>query len=607
MTTTADICEPVRSGTAHSVHEHFERHAALVPEATAVSCGTERISYAELNAQANRLARLLRDRGVGRGDNVGICAERSLEVIVALLAVLKAGGGYVALDPRQPRERHRTLLTDAGITVLLTQERLLGGLDGLAEETVVLDRLGAAGLDRYSGTDLGLPADPDSPAYVAYTSGSTGSPKGVVVPHRAVLRLVIEPNFLTVGPDDAVLQFAPLAFDASTLEIWAPLLNGGRLVVFPPYEPTLDQLAETVEQEEVTILWLTAGLFHQMVEGPIHRLSGVRQLLAGGDVLSVAHVNKALAALPGSRIVNGYGPTENTTFTCCHVMTEPVESETVPIGVPITGTQVYVLDEELRPVSGGEAGELYAGGEGVALGYLGRPAQTAERFVPDPFGPRPGGRLYRTGDLVRRRPDGTVEFLGRADNQVKIRGFRIEPGEVEAALLARPEIGDAAVVAQQHERSGRRLVAFYVCDQGISVPELRRSLGTTLPPYMVPASFVRVTALPLTPNGKVDRTALGRLVTRERPDVGTDYRAPQGEVAEALAAIWGDLMEIDDVGVDDDFFELGGHSLMATRITAEIAALWDVEIRPRDFYENPTVSELAEAVERLRGTEGMTP
>ncbi|MBT2385846.1 non-ribosomal peptide synthetase [Streptomyces sp. ISL-11] len=597
MTTTADAGAPARSGNAQSVHELFERRVALTPDATAVSHGAERIGYAELNARANRLAHLLRERGVGRGSNVAVCAERSPEVIVALLAVLKAGGAYVALDPKQPHERHRTLLTDAGATVLLTQERLLAGLDGLAEHLVLLDRPDPA-LAALPATDPALPGDPESPAYIAYTSGSTGTPKGVVVPHRAVLRLVTEPNFLTVGPEDAVLQFAPVAFDASTLEIWAPLLNGARLAVCPSQEPSLDQLAETVENEGVTILWLTAGLFHQMVDGPLHRLSGVRQLLAGGDVLSVAHVNKALAMLPGVRIINGYGPTENTTFTCCHVMTEQLDSDTVPIGVPVTGTTVHILDDQGQPVTGEEPGELHAGGDGVALGYLGRPEQTAERFLPDPSAP--GGLLYRTGDLVRRRADGTLEFLGRVDNQVKIRGFRIEPGEIEAALLARPEITDAAVVTQEHDRMGRRLVAFYVADHGMSVPELRRGLAGTLPPYMVPAAFVRLMALPLTLNGKVDRAELRKEINRDRPDLGSDYRAPEGEVEEALALMWGDLMEIDEIGADDDFFELGGHSLMATQITSDIATLWDVEVPPRAFYENPTVAELAQVIEGLK-------
>lgn len=585
-------------GTMNSVHEVFEYQTALTPDAIAVNCGPDRYTYSELNVRANRLARRLREYGVGQGDKIGICVERSLEMVVGLLAVLKAGGCYVSPDLRQPRERLRTIFADAGITVLLTQAHLLPELDGLADRPVILDRADD-GLDRWPGTDLGLPGDPESPVYVAYTSGSTGVPKGVVVPHRAVLRLVVDPGFLTIGADDTVLQLAPISFDASTLEIWAPLLNGARLAVFPPYDPTLDQLAETVENERITILWLTAGLFHQVVEGPIARLSGVRQLLAGGDVLSVAHVNKALAALPGTRIVNGYGPTENTTFTCCHVMTQAVTSETVPIGSPVNGTQVYVLDESLRPVPNGQVGELYAGGSGVALGYLGQPGQTAERFVPDPFGARPGGRLYRTGDLVRRRSDGVMEFVGRADNQVKIRGFRIEPGEIEAAMLARPQISDVAVIAERHERDGHRLIACYVSAADISVPELRRQMGSTLPSYMLPASFVRVDALPLNANGKVDRAALrrGLEIGRERPDVGTDYRAPQGPVEEALAGIWRDLMEIDEVGVDDQFFALGGHSLLAIKIIGEIAETWGVPIELRTFYENATVADLAKVID----------
>ncbi|WP_254705753.1 non-ribosomal peptide synthetase [Streptomyces vilmorinianum] len=591
--------------TTLSIDGRFEAQAARTPDAIALARGPERLTYAELNAAANRLAHQLRARGVGPGAHVGLCLERSPRLITALLAVLKAGGAYVALDPKQPQERHRAILTDAGIEVLLTQRSFAGVFDGLVDGPLVLDA-DDPDRDRQPDTDPALPADPERPAYIAYTSGSTGVPKGVVVPHRAVLRLVTEPNFLTIGPDDVMLQFAPIAFDASTLEIWAPLLNGARLAVHPAFDPTLDQLADTVEAEGVTVMWLTAGLFHQMVEGPLHRLTGVRRLLAGGDVLSVPHVNKALAALPGCRIVNGYGPTENTTFTCCHVMTEEVDTDTVPIGRPVTGTTVLVLDEQGRPVADGETGELYAGGEGVALGYLGRPDLTAERFVTDPTASagspdaRAGGTYYRTGDLVRRRADGVLEFLGRVDNQVKIRGFRVEPGEVEAALLARPEISDAAVIAQEHARMGRRLVAFYVSDQGLSVPELRGGLARTLPPYLVPGAFVRMTALPLTPNGKVDRAALAHEIFRDRPDLGSDYRAPGSEIESALAEIWGDLMEIDEIGVDDDFFELGGHSLMATQITARISALWGVDITARAFYENPTVGELALTIEELK-------
>ncbi len=598
MTTTAQTTEVRSQRAADSVHELFEQVAARSPGAPAVVLGDQRLSYAELNARANRLARRLRTHGVGRHSPVALCVERSLDMVIALLGILKAGGCYVALDPLQPTERHAALLSDTRAPLLLTQEKLLPGLDGLCE-TIVLDRP-AARWDADEGTDLGLAVHPEQAAYVAYTSGSTGAPKGVLVPHRAVLRLARRQDFLTLEPGDAVLQFAPLAFDASTLELWAPLLNGARLVIQPAGETGLDQLADTVERQQVTTMWLTAGLFHQMVEGPLGRLKGVRRLLAGGDTLSVPHVNRALTALPGVRLINGYGPTENTTFTCCHVMTDQVTTATVPIGTALNGTRVHVLDELMRPVAAGSAGELYAGGDGLALGYLGKPARTAERFLPDPFDADPGARLYRTGDRVRQLPDGTMEFLGRTDNQVKVRGYRIEPGEVEAALLRDEEITDAAVVARNDSGTGRSLVAFFVAERRIPVPELRRRLAVTLPPYMIPSVFVRTDELPLTPNGKVDRVALANRPSRRRPDVDSDFRAAGCGTEESLARIWADLMEFDEIGVDDDFFELGGHSLLATRITSEIAATWQVDIRPRTFYENPTVAELAEVVEELR-------
>ncbi|WP_377267734.1 amino acid adenylation domain-containing protein [Peterkaempfera sp. SMS 1(5)a] len=583
---------------ADTVHQAFELVAAATPDAVAVECLGRSLSYRELNSRSNRLAHRLRGLGVGANAPVALCLDRSPELVIALLAVLKAGGCYVALDPGAPAARRAALLADTGASVLITSSPLADEGSGTAV-TLLLDGADPA-LDAASDTDPGLPAHGEQAVYIAYTSGSTGAAKGVVVPHRAVLRLVRDRQLLPIGPDDAVLQFAPVAFDASTLELWTPLLNGARLVVQPAGRNSPEEIADTVEQSRVTVMWLTAGLFHQMVEGPVQRLRGLRLLLAGGDVLSVAHVNRALAALPGVRLVNGYGPTENTTFTCCHPMETAVESCSVPVGTPVDGTHAYILTPDLRPTAGDEPGELHAAGTGLAHGYFGRPGQTAERFLPDPFTPEPGGRMYRTGDRARRTADGTIEFLGRVDQQVKIRGYRVEPGEVEAALLRHPEIGDAAVVAQDDPRGGRRLVAFFVAERRVPVPELRSALAGTLPSYLVPSLFVRLDELPLTGNGKVDRVELAGTPCRGRPDVDTDFRAAGSAMEQELARVWADLLEVDEIGVDDDFFELGGHSLLATRITAEISGRWGVEMRPRDFYENPTVAELAEVVQELR-------
>ncbi|ALG14845.1 thioester reductase [Kibdelosporangium phytohabitans] len=416
------------------------------------------------------------------------------------------------------------------------------------------------------------------------------------VPHRAVLRLVSGQDFLPIQPDDVFLQFAAVAFDASTLEIWGALLNGARLAIPPPGDLSPAELTSVVQREGVTVLWLTAGLFHTMVDAGIGGLTSLRTLLAGGDALSAAHVDRALRELPDTRLVNGYGPTENTTFTTCHVFTESVGGSPVPIGVPIHGTTAQLLDETLRPVPDGDVGELCTGGLGVATGYHNDPVLTAQRFVPDPFSTDPGGRLYRTGDLARRRPDGVLEFHGRADNQVKIRGFRVETGEVEAALRRHPEIDDAAVVAQDSP-AGKVLAAFYVSDLTETSAELRAHLAAIVPRYMLPAVYVRVEELPLTPNGKVDRDRLAATQLPERPELSTDYRAPGNEHEVWLAGLWADLMQVAEVGVDDDFFELGGHSLMATRITVEIAERYGRTVPAVAFYENPTIAELAALLE----------
>ncbi|HSF43077.1 MAG TPA: amino acid adenylation domain-containing protein, partial [Thermoanaerobaculia bacterium] len=403
------------------VHRLFEEQARRDPARIALVDGDRELTYGELDAAAERLAERL--RGIGAETRVGVKIPRSAEMVIAFLGILKAGGAYVPLDPGYPAERLAAMVGEAGVGVIL---------EGLEEERAHSAPYGS----RQTG----------SLAYVMFTSGSTGRPKAVGVEHRGIVRLVRGADYADLGPDQVFLQLAPAAFDASTLEIWAPLLNGGRLVIFRGEATALPELGEAIARHGVTTLWLTAGLFHQVVDHGIEILRPVRQLLAGGDVLSPAHVNRVLAAHPGCRVINGYGPTENTTFTCCYPVPGPIPpGRTVPVGRPIAGTTVHVVDRELQPVPVGVPGELLTGGDGLARGYLNRPDLTAERFVPG----QAGERLYRTGDLVRWRPDGTIEFLGRLDDQVKIRGFRIEPGEVEAAVAAHPAVRQAAVVVAE--------------------------------------------------------------------------------------------------------------------------------------------------------------
>ncbi|GAA0481536.1 non-ribosomal peptide synthetase [Streptomyces stramineus] len=573
------------------MHSLFSRRAADHPDAVALSAHDEELTYAELDARSDQLAHQLNGLGIGAEDTVGICLDRSAGLIVALLAVLKSGGSYLALDPKQPPERHTTLLEDSGSKAVITTSAFAGRL-GRTATTILLDAVPAPYAD-FPATPPGGRTAPKNTAYIAYTSGSTGKPKGVCVPHRAVVRLVVGADFLPVRPEDVFLHFAPVAFDASTLEIWGALLNGCRLVVAPPGELTPAELSAIIAKNHVTVAWLTAGLFHAVVESGTQDLGKLRYLLAGGDVLSAAHVDRALRELPDTTLVNGYGPTENTTFTACHTFDGAVADGPVPIGRPVSGTSVHLLDENLQPVPDGEVGELYAAGLGLAHGYLNNPALTADRFLPNPFSDVPGERMYRTGDLARRRPDGSLTFHGRADDQVKIRGYRIEPGEVETVLRAHPEIADAAVVAQGAAGADRHLTARYVSEEPVPTAELRRHLARSLPAYMLPAFFLRVDALPLTSNGKVDRARLAAEPRPGRPELSSDYRAPETEVATWLAELWADFMEFSPVGVDDDFFELGGHSLMAARITGEISAEYDVNVPPVAFYENPTVDELS--------------
>ncbi|HSS50710.1 MAG TPA: amino acid adenylation domain-containing protein, partial [Thermoanaerobaculia bacterium] len=583
----------------------FAEQVRRRPDAVAVELGERTLSYRELDRRANQVARHLRRLGVPPGGMVGLCAERSLAMVVGLAGILKAGAAYVSLDPELPRERLDFLLGDTGIDVVLTLEALRDRLPD-DRRIVVLNGGEGSPLEREDGRAPESGSFPESLAYVSYTSGSTGTPKGVAVPHRAVVRLVRDTDYLELAGEQVFLQLAPIAFDASTFEIWGPLLNGGRLVLMPPGTPSLEEIGTILQRHGVTTLFMTTGLFHQMVDHGLAWLGGVRQLLTGGDVMSVPHMRRALAALPRTRLLHAYGPTENTTFTTVGAPGAPEElGASVPIGRPIANTTVHVLDGELRPAAPGVWGELCTGGDGLAWGYLGRPDLTAGRFVPDPVGAVPGARLYRTGDVVRFLADGRIEFRGRVDRQVKLRGFRVELGEVEAALAAVRGVLEAVVVVREDMPGGRGLAAWVVAREGVELTAatLRAELRLRLPDYMIPGRFAALAALPLTPNGKVDRQALARQPLPGEAETAAPA-LPRTPFEELLAPIWAEVLGLERVGLHDDFFELGGHSLLATQVVSRVRGLLGVDLPLRELFEQPTVAGLARAVQAALETEG---
>lgn len=576
-----------------SIKDLFEEQAGRTPDAVAVEYEGQWLTYRELDVRANQLAHYLVDEGVGPEVMVGICVERSLEMVVGILGILKAGGAYVPLDPDYPASRLAFMLEDTKAPVLLTQAKLRGRLPAYGGRVLCLDADWPQ-IARERRDSPGVAVGAGNLAYVMYTSGSTGQPKGTCIEQRSVVRLVKATDYIELGPDEVFLQYSPISFDASTLELWGSLLNGGKLVVCPGGLLSLEELGRVIRERGVSTLWLTAALFNQMVDEQIEALRGVRQLLAGGEALSVSHVRRMLEVIGTGRLINGYGPTENTTFTCCYVMTADTRIEhTVPIGRPISNTRVYILDGRMQPVPVGVYGELYIGGDGLAREYLHRPELTAEKFVPDPFSAEEGARLYRTGDLVRYRGDGCIEFLGRVDHQVKIRGFRVELGEIEATLGRHPRVREAVVVVREEEPGDKRLVAYIVGapDARPSADELRRHLRASLPEYMVPAAFVVLDKFPITPNGKVDRAALPPPDAKRQ--LGAGYVQPRTELELKLAAIWRDVLRVDGVSVDDNFFDLGGNSLLLIRVHGKLRPLANKELRVVDLFRFPTIRLLA--------------
>jgi amino acid adenylation domain-containing protein len=586
-----------------SVAQLFEAQAARTPGAVALVFGNERWTYAELNVRANQLAHRLRAMGVGLETPVAIGTERSPEMVAGILGILKAGGAYVPLDLTDSHERIAFILRDTQAPVILTERSLVSTLplDGI--DILPVDGTLEEGGRNADTANLPCPATFESLAYIMYTSGSTGTPKGVAVPHRGIIRLIFGIDYVALDASRKILHLASPVFDASTFELWAALLHGGQCILFPGQVPALDVLERVVRDHQVDTLFLTTALFHAIIDESAGILSGVQQLLVGGDVLSVDHVRRALSALPETSIINAYGPTETTTFATSYRVPRDVadDASSIPIGMPIGNTSVYLLDPLGRLVPPGVPGELYIGGPGVARSYWNQPELTAERFRPDQFDTQSGTHLYRTGDLGRRLPDGNIEFLGRLDGQVKIRGFRIELGEIETALRRHPEVRDTVVIATEELGSmGRRLVAYVVLRPDgptPSVNDLRRFLKTFLPGYMLPSAFVVLDELPLTSNGKVDRRGLvaADLIPADPGDVVT-ARTP---VEAKLIEIFAGLLGRDQVGINDDFFELGGHSLLAMKAVSRARQAFGVALPLGSFFEEPTVAGLAESVAAL--------
>jgi amino acid adenylation domain-containing protein len=573
---------------ARCVHEMFADQVARTPDAVAVEFGAERLSYAELDARANRLAHYLRGKGVGPDVVVGICLDRSAELVVAILAVLKADGAYLALDAGDPPPRLAGLLADAQARLVLTSAGLLGAI--AHADVICLERLSTEDLP--SSTPE-VRATAEDLAYLIYTSGSTGRPKAVAIPHRGVADLVAGPDYLAFGVGQTLLLHSPVTFDAATYEIWGALLHGGRLVVAPPGLLEPGELCRVIARHGVTAAFITHGLFKLVVDEGLSELTGLHTLMTGGEAVSAEHLERARRALPSTRLVNCYGPTETTTYAVCQPMApdEPVTGP-VPIGQPIAGTVTYVLDARGRAVPAGVPGELCIGGPGLARGYLGRAELTASQFVPDPYGDMPGGRLYRTGDLVRRRPDGLLDFLGRIDNQVKIRGHRIEPGEIEAVLHQHPGVRMAAVVPREITPGERRLVGYVLlAPSGPAPARLREYLAGLLPDYLVPEFLVPLDRFPMTSSGKIDRAALPGPAGL-RPQLDAPYVPPTGHVQEVIASTWRAVLGVDRVGIRDDFLQLGGHSLAAMRAAARLRAELGLQVTARDIMRLRTVAKV---------------
>jgi amino acid adenylation domain-containing protein len=599
--------EEVAAGVC--IHHRFEAAARAHPDLPAVLDGGARLTYAELDRRADVIARRLRALGVGPESRVGVCLPRCADLYAALLGVMKAGGAYVPLDPGYPADRLAAMVEDAGVAALVTREGLAAGLGVEAARTVSLDGRWWAGAEtRTAADEVRVPAE--SPAYVIYTSGSTGRPKGVAVTHRSVINLLDDvQRRVPLGPGDRCSAWTSVSFDVSVFDVFTALTTGAALVTVPDeVRPMARDLARWLGEHRIASAYLPPFALPELAtwlkDNPGR--TSLRRLLVGVEPIPETLLHAIRERAPGIAVLNGYGPTETTVYATLYPMAGKAGPERpAPIGWPIANTRCYLLDRHLRPTPAGASGELCLGGAGVARGYLRRPAQTAERFVPDPYAGVPGARMYRTGDVARHNPDGSLQFIGRVDRQVKLRGFRIEPGEIEAALTERDEVAEAVVMVRTAPCGDRRLVAYVVPARqpmrasgdgngryADLVAELKGHLRGRLPEYMQPAAIVALGVFPLMPNGKIDRNALPDPEGMER-----DYVAPRGEREELLAAAFAEVLRVPHVGATDDFFELGGHSLLATQVVSRIRDALHVELPLAAVFQAPTVRALAARVE----------
>lgn len=590
------LTEYTKNSTIHNI---FSEQAKLTPHAIALSSELIQISYAELDDLSSHFAATLLKNKITTGCSIALCIDRSIEAIISMLAILKVGCAYVPISIEEPEIRRTQMLLDGDVNLVLILRSDLNKFQHIKNIEIIVYENVAENVHHNIFIDSEMTKT--NLASIMFTSGSTGNPKGVMVTHKNIIRLVKQSNYADFGPDEVGVLLAPLAFDASTFEIWGQLLNGGKLIIAPKGILSLHEIAGLIQKNNVTTLWLTAGLFHAMVDEELDNLSRVRQLLAGGDVLSRTHVKRFLQAAPNCRLINGYGPTETTTFACCHLISiDDFKYKSIPIGKPVSNTTVYILDKYLQPVPVGVYGDIYIGGDGVALGYSKNPILTSEKFISDPFCQELSQKLYHSGDRGRYLENGLIEFQCRDDDQIKLRGYRIESGEIEAAIMTHPYVKKAVIIVINHEITGKQLCAYVTYQKNFNDSSINWTifLKDLLPTYMIPSLFVKVEEIPLTKNGKTDLRQLPKVMFK----AGGSDQKPQSDIEIIFASIWCELFQIDQCGRFDNFFELGGDSIHVVRFVSR-ALNKGIYIEAKDVFTCQTLNLLAEVAEAKQNNE----